>query len=163
MKKVHYYIFIFFVSSILGWCGEVIFNLLFHDKLINPGTLFLCWCPIYGIAAVIINLITKKEYRIWQNALIIAFISIIDEYMAALISEEIFNHKLWDYSNHFLNFQGRISFSMTMLFVIIGLLAIYFILPKIKYIYKKHYKIINKTNNILSIIFVFNIIIECII
>lgn len=163
MKKIHYYIFIFFISSILGWCGEVIFNLIVHDKLINPGTLFLCWCPIYGIAAIIIDLITKKEYKIWQNALIIAVISIIDEYIAAFISEEIFNHKLWDYSNRFMNFQGRICLSMTILFVVIGLIAVYFFIPRVKKIYKKHYKIISKVNYILSVIFILNIIIECII
>lgn len=161
-KSIHYYIFIFFLGSILGWCGEVVFNLIVHNKLVNPGTLSLCWCPIYGVAAVIINLITKKEYKWWKNALIIAVVSTIDEYLAAVISEEIFNNQLWDYSNHFLNFQGRICLEMTLLFTIAGLFAIYIILPITKDFYKKYYKVINKFNYILLIIFILNIIFDSI-
>lgn len=162
-NKFHYYIFIFFLFAILGWCGEVVFNLIVNNKLVNPGTLFLCWCPIYGIAAVIIDLIAKKEYKVWQNALTIVVVSVVDEYIAAVISEEIFNHKLWDYSNYFMNFQGRICLSMTILFVVIGLLAVYILLPMVKKIYKKNYKILNKISYVLLILFILNIIVECII
>jgi len=162
-NKYHYYIFIFFLGAILGWCGEVVFNFVVHDKLINPGTLFLCWCPIYGVAAVIIDLITKKEYKLIINAIIIATISTIDEYLAAVISEEVFNHQLWNYSKHPFNFQGRICLDMTLLFTLFGLLATYIFLPKAKKIYENNYKIINKTNYILLTIFILNIVIECII
>lgn len=162
-KKYHYYIFIFFLGAILGWCGEVIFNLIVNNKLVNPGTLSLCWCPIYGIAAVIIDMITKKENKIWKNALIIAIVSLIDEYIAAVISEEIFNNRLWDYSNYFLNFQGRICLGMTILFVFFGLLAIYVILPMTKKMYQKYYKIINKLNYVLLTVFILNIIVDSII
>ena len=163
VKKIHYYIFLFFLGSILGWCSEVIFNLMINHQLVNPGTLFLCWCPIYGVAAVIIDLITKKEYKWWQNALIICVVSVIDEYIAAVISEEVFNHKLWDYSNYFMNFQGRICLGMALLFTIAGLFAVYIFIPKSKQIYKTKHKIIKKYNYILTTIFVLNIIIECII
>lgn len=163
MKKYHYYIFIFFLGSILGWCGEVIFNLVVNNKLVNPGTLYLCWCPIYGVAAVIMSLITKKEYNLITNAIIIAGISTIDEYIAAVITEEVFHNKLWDYSNHPFNFQGRICLDMTLLFVLCGLIATYIILPKSKTIYNKHQNIINKINYILLIIFILNIILQSII
>lgn len=161
-KSIQYYIFIFFLGAISGWCGEVIFNLIVNNKLVNPGTLFLCWCPIYGIAAVVIDLITKKEYKWWKNALIIAVVSTIDEYLAAVISEEIFNNQLWDYSNYFLNFQGRICLGMTVLFVVAGLFAVYVILPRTEKFYKKYSKVINKLNYVLVTIFLLNIVVESI-
>ena len=161
--KRHYYIFVFFLGAILGWCGEVIFNLVVHDKLINPGTLFLCWCPIYGVAVVIIDLITKREYKLGINAIIIATVSTIDEYLAAVISEEIFNHQLWDYSTHKFNFQGRVCLDMTLLFTLLGLLATYIFFTQTKEIYKKNYILINKVNYALLMIFILNIVVECII
>ena len=158
MKKVRYYIFLFFLASILGWCGEIIFNLVVNDKLVNPGTLSLCWCPVYGVAAIIIDLITNMKFKIWQNALILGFVSIVDEYLSAYISEEYFNNRLWDYSNFPLNFQGRVCLPIVFIFIACGLISIYTFIPKAKKFYEKHEKIVNIISYILLIIFVLNII-----
>lgn len=160
---IHKYIYLFFVTSILGWFGEVFFGLLVHHELVNPGTLCGMWCPIYGVACVLISFIFKKEDGLIKNFIKITFISLIVEYISAFISEEFFNHRLWDYSNSFLNFQGRICLSMGILFGMVGLVFAYFLLPKLTSFFEKNAKQCIKLNIILLFLFLVNIGIECII
>ena len=163
MKKVHYYIFIFFLGSIGGWCGEFIYQILIGNGITSPGALSLPWCPIYGVAAVIISLMAHKGDNFILNTVEIAVVSLIDEYLAAWISEEIFNNRIWDYSDKFLNFQGRVCLSMTLIFVAVGLLSVYIIIPKAKKLYEKYTNKFMLTNYILIVIFILNIVVDSII
>ena len=52
---------------------------------------------------------------------------------------------------------------MAILFIVVGLFATYFFLPLVKKLYNKNYKKINIINCVLIVVFVLNIIIECII
>ena len=150
------------MASILGWCGEIVFNLIVNNKFVNPRTLSLCWCPVYGVAVIIIDLITNKKFKIWQNAVIIGVVSVIDEYLSAYISEEYFNNRLWDYSNFPLNFQGRVCLPIVFIFVACGLISIYVLIPVAKKNYEKHQKIINITSYLLLLVFILNIVYDAI-
>lgn len=160
MKKVYYYLFIFFVASILGWIGELIFRSLILGSFAIPGTLNFIWCPIYGVAAIIIYSIVKRNDKLWLNIIKIGTVCILDEYLAAYISEEIFNNKLWDYSTFLFNFQGRICATMTVLFIIIGIITVYFLFPILKKIYEKNYKRIKIIDYVMVILFIIDIIIK---
>ncbi len=162
-KKLAIYVYLFFTASILGWIGEVFFGLLINHKLVNPGTLCGMWCPIYGVACVLIALVFKKEDNKIKNFFKIVIISLVVEYISAFISEEFFDHRLWDYSDFFLNFQGRICLSMGILFGVIGLAFSYFLLPKMIAFYEKNKKQCICMNYVLLFLFLTNIVIECII
>ena len=165
MKKrwmVHRYIYLFFVTAMLGWLGEVFFGLIVNHELVNPGTLCGMWCPIYGVACVLIAILFRKEDPLSKNFVKITLVSLVVEYISAFISEEFFNHRLWDYTNFFLNFQGRICFSMGILFGIIGLVFSYFLLPKLNAFFEKNKKACRKMNYVFLFLFLVNIIIECI-
>lgn len=161
--EIHKYIYLFFSTAMLGWFGEILFQLLLKQKLVNPGTLCGMWCPIYGVASVFIALLLKKEDSIFKNFIFIVFISLIVEYVSAYISEEFFNHRLWDYTGAFLNFQGRICFSMGILFGLVGLFFLYFLLPILNRFYEEHKVGWKKMNVLFLILFVTNIIIACIV
>ena len=159
----HKYIYIFFVTSMLGWFLEVLFGVIVHHKLVNPGTLCGMWCPIYGVACVFIGLLLKKEDGHIKNFIKITLISLVVEYISAFISEEFFSHRLWDYSTFFLNFQGRICLSMGILFGMGGFVFSYFLLPKLNTFYEKNEKQCMWLNFVFLILFSANIIIECMI
>lgn len=160
LKKINYYVFLFFVGSIVGWFLEILFSLIVRGKLVNPGSLSGPWCQIYGIAILIILLIVNKKDNFKVAFLKISLIVSIDEYLSAFISEEVFNHQLWDYSSNFLNFQGRICLSMTILFIIGGLIIYYLAVPLLSKIYAKYSKYIRIINPILTCLFILNIIID---
>ena len=57
--------------------------------------------------------------------------------------ERMFNMRWWDYSNRFLNINGRVCLINSILFGIMGIIIIYFVHPSIKYLIenKIHYYI----------------------
>lgn len=160
--KINYYTFIFFLSAISGWIGEIFWRLITIHTIGNPGILLGPWLPIYGVAGVFIFFFSSKQHNFFANVLKIFSIAALDEYLSALLSEMIFHHKIWDYSDKILNFQGRICLEMTLLFTIIGLFVVYFIKPIIQKFYIHKQNIIKYFNIILSILFIFNIIIQII-
>lgn len=163
MSKINYYLFIFFTFSIGGWISEMIFGLITMNRIVNPGSLSGPWCPIYGVAGVFICLFLYKDKSFIKNLINVFIISTLDEYLSAFISEEIFNHKIWDYSNNFLNFQGRVCLSMTLLFTFIGMMTLYLIKPIVDKIYDKYMRELNIINIILLVLFIFNIVFQSII
>lgn len=157
-NNINYYIYIFFLFAIGGWLCEIIWSYIFRDKLVNPGCLTGPWCPIYGTAALAIIIMTSKKHKFSFNFLKIFCVSTIVEYISAFISEEFFNNRIWDYSNRFLNFQGRVCLSMTLVFTISGLIYIYLIEPFVNKIYIKYKNYIKYSNIIITTLFILNIL-----
>ena len=162
-KNINYYLFIFFLFAIGGWFCEIIWSLIFNHKLVNPGCLIGPWCPIYGTAVVFIVLLTRKKRNILFNSIKISIISALIEYISAFISEDFFDNQIWDYSNRFLNIDGRVCLSMTLVFTISGLIFIYLIEPFVNEIYFKYKNVIKYSNIIVTISFIANIILKIII
>lgn len=159
MKKydVNFYILLFFWGSILGWISEVLFNLIAYDRLVSPGVLNGPWCPIYGVALLVISFFTNNKQPGYISFIKIFLITGIDEYLAAFISEKFFNNKIWDYSNNFLNINGRVCLSMTILFTLLGLISTYIYIPLINKIYNKIKKYSKYINTLLILLFILDI------
>ena len=124
-----YLILSFFAVSIICWFLEMGYSLIFRSKLVLPGAWLGPYCPIYGIAYVIIVLLIQKKDNIVFNAVKIFITVSIIEYIISYISGDIFNNVIWDYSNRFLNINGRICLEMSLLFMVMGLTIIYIIDP----------------------------------
>ena len=139
-------IFIFFiVYCIIGWIFEELVFLVEDHILYNRGFLFGPWLPIYGFGGIIITALffkTKnkpvKIGKINIRPLIIYFEACIIATAVELIATYIIdfiggNFKtLWDYSQNFMNFQGRIALIPDAKFGVIALLAIYGVQPILK-------------------------------
>lgn len=143
-----YYLFSFFFISIISWGLELIFSLIFRGKLVNPGSLTLFWCPIYGFACLLVFLSAKKEDFIMINFIKIFLTVSVVEYLASYISEKYYNRLIWNYNNYFLNVGGRICLSMTILFTVFGLIWLYTIEP---WQYKKYDLNRKKSNTFVTI------------
>ena len=123
--KIIDYISYFFIYSCLGWIIETIYAFIIHGQFIKRGFLFGPLCPIYGFGAVILLLATKKMYgKPFQKFLIATILFTLFEYIVSLLLEVIFGLRWWDYSNDFLNIQGRVSLMYTIFWGIIGLIML---------------------------------------
>lgn len=114
----------FIIYSIAGYVIETIFGVITKGMLESrKGFLYGPFCPIYGVGAVAMILglqyFKKNNYTLFFGGFLIG--SIV-EYIISFIGEVIFNVKWWDYSNNFLNINGRVCFLFSLFW---GLLALY--------------------------------------
>lgn len=166
-------IFIFFiVYCITGWIFEELVFLVEDHILYNRGFLFGPWLPIYGFGGIIITALffkTKnkpvKIEKINIRPLIMYFEACIIATAVELIATYIIdfiggNFKtLWDYSQNFMNFQGRIALIPDAKFGVIALLAIYGVQPILKKIIEtKKQKMLNVFVVIIAILFAIDLI-----
>ena len=120
------YIFVWFIIySFLGWLIETIYALFVHGYFVKRGFLFGPICPIYGFGAVLLLMATKKLYKKPFVKFLIATIAFtLFEYMVSFILEMLFGLRWWDYSNDFLNIQGRVSLLYSVFWGIIGVILL---------------------------------------
>ena len=112
---------------------ESIFRSIIEKKIINTGFLRGPICPIYGIGALIMTTVLSSL----SNNVYLLFISSVAvltlwEYIVGVLLEKIFHTKYWDYSNHKINFQGRICLSNSIYWGILGVAFVKFIHPFIQ-------------------------------
>ena len=149
--KIIEYIIYFFIYSFLGWLIETIYAMFVHGYFVKRGFLFGPVCPIYGFGAVLLLMATKKLYKKPFLKFLIATIAFtLFEYMVSFILEMLFGLRWWDYSNDFLNIQGRVSLLYSIFWGVIGLILLEKLHP---YIQDKIQKITKgNTNNIQRIV-----------
>ena len=161
-EKIIDYIAYFFIYSFLGWIIETIYAFIIHGGFIKRGFLFGPICPIYGFGAVILLLATKKMYgKPFQKFLIATVLFTVFEYLVSLIFEEIFGLRWWDYSNDFLNIQGRVSLLYSIAWGLIGLLLLEKLHPLVQnFIQKMNAKVSKNAQGFLVAIFIITIIVD---
>ena len=120
----------FLIYSFLGWIMESIFRSIIERKIINTGFLKGPICPIYGFGAMIMATILSGL----SNNIVLLFICAVVlltfwEYIVGILLEKIFHTKYWDYSDHKINFQGRICLSNSIYWGILGVIFIKYIHP----------------------------------
>ena len=113
----------FAIYSVLGYILETLFALVMYGKLESrQGFLYGPVCPIYGVGAVIMILALQKfkknGYTLFFGGILVG--SIV-EYLISLFGEIFLNIRWWDYSDRFLNINGRICLLYSLYWGIIGL------------------------------------------
>ncbi len=128
-KNYNYLIFSFFLISIICWILEIGYSLVIRNKFVLPGAWYGPYCPIYGLTFLLLLAIFKKEDNILINIIKIALTVTIMEYIISFISDTVFHNIIWDYSNKFLNLNGRICLEMSTIFTLLGTIMMYTLLP----------------------------------
>ena len=96
-----------------------------HGHFVKRGFLFGPICPIYGFGAVILLLVTQTMYKKpFQKFLIATIAFTVFEYIVSLVLEMLFGLRWWDYSNDFLNIQGRVSLLYSIFWGIAGVILL---------------------------------------
>lgn len=137
MKKIKYYLHLFFLAAITGWVIEILYSLIFRNKLVTPGNISP-FCPIYGVALVFMMILVRKNENKIYSFIKIFSIATLVEYISAYISEVYFDHRIWNYSNYVLNIDGRVCLIFSLIWGIFGFLYIYIVEPKMYKFYEKY-------------------------
>lgn len=128
----------FFIYAVLGWILETVyaFGVLGHFE--KRGFLYGPLCPIYGWGAVIlIGCLKKYKSKPLKLFIYSAIIFSVFEYVAGFALDALFADRWWDYTNDFMNLNGRISIFFSFAWGFIALIFIHFVHPFIEKIAKK--------------------------
>lgn len=133
-----YYVILFLFFSFIGWVWEVILCLFTMQSFVNRGILMGPWLPIYGAGGLLFYflLYRLKQHPIWIFLLATAICSVL-EYFVSWFLEKMWNIRWWDYSDAFLNLDGRICFWCSIGFGAAALLVIYVFIPFWEKLYEK--------------------------
>jgi len=168
LNKFQIYTLYLFIFSILGWCMETLYAFILSGHFVNRGFLYGPLCPIYGFGALILIIFLEKyknnKFKLFTYA---AIICSIFEYLVSYILEVLFHSYWWDYTNDFLNLNGRISIFYTLAWGVIAIIFIGYIYPFFKkkldtILSKIPYKVKNAIINLTYIIFIIDIVLSCI-
>lgn len=120
----------FAIFAFIGWSWEVILHLVQDGVFINRGALHGPWLPIYGTGGVMILLLLK---RFRKSPILLGFTTFVlcgvVEYFTSYFMEMSKGIRWWDYTDYFLNLNGRICAEGLAVFVIAGFAAVYVIAP----------------------------------
>ena len=148
----------FILYAFLGWIMETIYAFYIYGHFVKRGFLFGPICPIYGFGGVLLYISLKNiKGNNWTKFFVsmVAFSNF--EFVASYLLETAFHQRWWDYSNEFLNIQGRVCLSFSLFWGIVGVLFINVIHPFMK----KHVeKILLKIPYTLQEIIVYVLLIE---
>ena len=130
LTECEYYVLLFFVGSVFGWCMEVACKLVQFRRFINRGFLIGPYCPIYGFGAVSLTVLLSRfredPFAVFALAMVICGNL---EYLTSVLMEKLFHARWWDYSNKKFNLNGRVCANTLIPFGLLGLGMIYFVKP----------------------------------
>lgn len=115
---------IFMIGSFLGFVAETIVVLIKEGHYeCRQGLLYGPFVQIYGIGAVVYYLFVPKIKKSKNVFWICMIVGGILEYLFSYIQEVLFGTISWDYSNYFLNLNGRTSLLHCIYWGIAGILV----------------------------------------
>lgn len=128
--NVYQLLWIFFVYSFIGWCGEAAMAAVHRHKFVNRGFVSGPICPVYGAgaAAVAVFLPELKDqlfFLFLGGMIVTTFV----EYLTGRILELIFHRKWWDYSDQRFNLDGYVCLKNSVVWGICSVFMICFFDP----------------------------------
>lgn len=168
LPRVYLYFIYFILFAFIGWLLETCFSFYALGHFTKRGFLYGPLCPIYGWGALILIMFfgryRKNNLKLFIYAAIVftAF-----EYLVSYGMEALFSLKWWDYTEEFMNLNGRVSIFYTFAWGIIAILFINFIYPFFKkklniLLSKIPYKVQVTIVYILFTVFITDTILSCI-
>ena len=168
------YALYFFFYSAVGWLVESCYCSVRPRKWVNRGFLTGPLCPIYGTGALVflvlvlpikekISLpVTIAGRDLTLTPLVVFFAGLvfadIVEFTVSLLMEKMFHARWWDYSENFLNIQGRICFKHSIYWGLASIGFLYIIHPFVnRYFIKIPIDIVEIVLAVILIIFVVDV------
>lgn len=153
-------LWIFIIGCFVGYVLEVCFNLIrTHNFETRQGLIYGPFAPVYGIGMLAFYLILPRLKKMSHVFLVSSVLGGVTEYLCSYFQQRWFGTVSWDYSNLFLNINGRTSFSFCVTWGILGIVFIKFLYPFIEKAFDKiNYKLTAKVVTALATVFmIFNI------
>ena len=132
------YILFFFSFSFVGWAYEVFLHIVLEGRFVNRGTMFGPWLPIYGTGVLMILIILKPLRKKPVTFFLVAMaLAGALEYTTSWLLETFAHMKWWDYTNYFLNINGRVCLEGLLVFGLGGAAITYLIAPICNSLYNR--------------------------
>jgi len=131
------YLLIFALFSIIGWILELTYRSLVTKKLVNPGFMSGCVVPLYGMGAIILNLIciliskTNFNYKVLLVFVVSIILLTLLEFICGFISLKYFHIRLWDYRKRIINYKGFVCLEFSIIWGLLGVLYYLTVYPYI--------------------------------
>lgn len=125
------YLFLFAAFSIFGWLLETLLQLL-RNGIWTAGPLLTGpWLPLYGVYGVLSLLLFRRLYKkpVTVFVLNVLLYSVL-EYMSSLAVELLTGIRIHDYSDFFLNLNGRVYLGGSVSVALIGCAFLYYLAPR---------------------------------
>ncbi len=130
---------IFLFGCIFGAYYEEILNLVlhyhYHHELVwqlRRGVIYGPISPVYGMGAVlIIGILGRKKREDWKTILYGAFLGGSFEYIISFLQQTFLGTVSWDYSNEFLNINGRTTIPYALVWGLLSLALVKIFYPSI--------------------------------
>lgn len=142
----------FIIYSLLGFIIETIYAFVV-EGIIESRQSFLYGplCAVYGLGAVVmiifLNFFKNNNYILFTAGVIIGSIT---EYLISWVGEIWLNTRWWDYSDYFLNINGRICLVYSIMWGILAICLVRYINPQIdRFIDKLNNKVNGNTGKII--------------
>ena len=154
---------VFVIGSVFGFFAEIIYGVVYTRTIvIKQGLIYGPFIQIYGIGAVAYYLLLSKVHEPREAFFSGMLLGGILEYLCSFFQELLFGTISWDYSNLFLNFNGRTCLLYCFYWGIIAVVFLKIVYPWFKKIEPLIYK---KGIRIFTVIFMlfmtFDIVISC--
>ena len=143
--KIANYLLMYFLYSALGWTVESTYRSLGETyrarkttkekKIINSGFLNGPLCPIYGAGAMVFEILLAPFKKHWWAVMLLGMVfADIVEYVTSVLMEKLFHARWWDYSEEFMNLNGRICLKHTIYWAVFSLVYVYMVAPIYDYL-----------------------------
>lgn len=162
-------IFTFILCGIIGWAFETVEVWIHYGTLTDRGILFISrindfpivwglpFIMMYGIGGAILIWCFKPLKNEPVKLFFVGTIVLtIFEYVTSVICEYFFDRILWDYSNLFMNFQGRICLTSSLAWGVLSVVSVKLLSPLFHRMYSKIKRVeILHITSIILLIYIF--------
>lgn len=151
------------IGSVFGFFAEMLYVMVYTRNIeIRKGLIYGPFIQIYGIGALAYYLLVRKVKEpkdVFISGMIMGGLL---EYLCSFFQEILFGTISWDYSNFFMNLNGRTCLQYCVYWGIIALLFLKIVYPWLqkieKLIYEKRVRIITV---FLMIFIIYDVTISC--
>lgn len=136
-KRMNYasLFWVFMAGSVLGFIVEGLWCVLRKGAWENHvATVWGPLCLVYGVGAVAIYVMAMVacRWRPTKQFMMCALAGTVVEYFTSLFQEILFGSRSWDYSQHYIHLNGRVSLRMALMWGALGLCFIRWVLPALQ-------------------------------
>ena len=126
------YLFMFFLYGFMGWVWEVGLHIFRNRELVNRGSTYGPWIPIYAVGGTaVVYLLDRFRKNKIKLVILTAALCAALEYLASLMLDVLFHLSYWNYDDSYFNIDGRIYLEGLLFFTVCGLISIFYTAPAV--------------------------------
>ena len=132
--NIYNFFYIFIFGSVFGWIIEGLYTLIKKGLLINHSALVIGpFNVVYGVGACLLTilLIKYKDSSIFKIFILSFICGTVLGYIMSLGMEWLVGFSAWDYSEKFLNINGRVAIFYSLCWGVLGVIWIKLCYPYI--------------------------------